>query len=40
MNLWIWLLLSCLLAYAWKLLGYWSRPACSATRGCPGSPGP
>ena len=22
MSLWIWLLLSCLLAYAWKLLGY------------------
>ena len=22
MNLWMWLLLSCLLAYAWKLLGY------------------
>jgi hypothetical protein len=22
MNLWTWLLLSCLLAYAWKLLGY------------------
>ncbi|WP_427005197.1 AzlD domain-containing protein [Pseudarthrobacter sp. H2] len=22
MNLWMWLLLACLLAYAWKLLGY------------------
>jgi branched chain amino acid efflux pump len=22
MNLWVWLLLSCLFAYAWKLLGY------------------
>jgi hypothetical protein len=22
MNLWVWLLLSCLLAYVWKLLGY------------------
>jgi hypothetical protein len=22
MSLWMWLLLSCLLAYAWKLLGY------------------
>ncbi|WP_309108856.1 AzlD domain-containing protein [Arthrobacter sp.] len=22
MNLWLWLLLSCLLAYAWKLVGY------------------
>jgi Kef-type K+ transport system membrane component KefB len=22
MNLWMWLLLSCLLAYAWKLVGY------------------
>ncbi|WP_104139932.1 AzlD domain-containing protein [Arthrobacter sp. ZGTC131] len=22
MNLWMWLLLACLLAYAWKLMGY------------------
>lgn len=22
MNLWVWLLLSCLFAYAWKLVGY------------------
>ena len=22
MNLWIWLLLACVLAYAWKLMGY------------------
>ena len=22
MNLWIWLLLACILAYAWKLVGY------------------
>jgi hypothetical protein len=22
MNLWMWLLLSCLLAYAWKIVGY------------------
>ena len=22
MNLWIWLILACVLAYAWKLVGY------------------
>ncbi len=41
MTLWMWLLLSCRAGLrAGNCWAIWSRPACCATPGCPGSPAP
>jgi hypothetical protein len=40
MSLWFWLLLACVLAYAWKLVGYFVPARFLGTRGCPVSPAP